>query len=191
MLRTSRSRARKAAVAAACAVLPLGAALVAPAAASAAPAAVKVSCQAAGQVHFNPGVELLPRAQHVSYQGQEGACDDFSKFDIMTAKLTMSFDDVSLSCLASGSSGSGKGSAKIEWTEEDGETAESILDVQIDNSALNVGHVSGQVRSGQFKGHGFTGTFKTSLVAGGIECTIGAPGGGVKDADFTGDFSIS
>ncbi|MFD8478229.1 hypothetical protein [Kitasatospora sp. NPDC059673] len=190
MLRTSRSRARQAVLAAACAVLPLGAALVAPAAATAAPAAVSVSCSAAGQVHFNPGVELFPRPQHVSYQGQDGTCDDFSDFDIRTAKLTMSFDDVPLSCLASGSSGSGKGSGKIEWTNEYGDTAESILDVQIDDSTLNVGHVSGHVRSGQFEGHGFSGTFKTSLVGGGVSCTIGAPAGGVKDADFTGDFSI-
>ncbi|TQF05937.1 hypothetical protein E6W39_31560 [Kitasatospora acidiphila] len=190
MLRTPRSRTRLVALAAACATLSIGAALAAPATASAAPPNVKVSCEASGQIHFNPGVKLFTSDQDVSYQGQEGQCNDFSKFDIRSAKLTASFIGVPLGCVTSPGSGAGKGSGAIEWTDKSGETDRSILNLQIDGSSLNTGHLSGVVSKGRFKGHSFTATLKTSLLGGAAACTVGLPAGGLKDADFKGDFSI-
>ncbi|MFF5860763.1 hypothetical protein ACFY8B_35095 [Streptomyces sp. NPDC012751] len=191
MLRTARSRTHRAAVAVTCVTLSAGAALAAPASASAAPPNVLVSCTASGQVHFNPGVQLIPRPQHVSYEGQDGPCNDNSGYSIRSGKLTASFDGVSLSCLHSGSSGTGRGTGTIDWTDRYGNTGRSIVNAQIDSSTLNTGHVSGTVSEGLFEGHSFSGTFNTSLAGGAFRCTIGAPAGGLKDAAFTGDYSIN
>ncbi|MFD7281644.1 hypothetical protein ACFV80_32575 [Streptomyces sp. NPDC059862] len=46
------------------------------------------------------------------------------------------------------------------------------------------------MRSGRFAGQGFSGELTTALFGGAGKCTIEAPMGGVKEAAFTGQFSI-
>ncbi|MFH8379919.1 hypothetical protein ACH4E7_03095 [Kitasatospora sp. NPDC018058] len=167
--------------------LSAGAALAAPATASATPANITVACQANGQVHFNPGVTVFPSDQDVTYQGQDGPCNDYSMYNIRSATFTANFNGVSLGCLESGSSGFSSGTGSIDWTDRSGNTGRSTLSLQIDGSSLNVGHLSGYVRDGYFVGHSFSATVETSLLGGAGKCTIG---GGLKDASFTGDFSI-
>ncbi|MFD7019869.1 hypothetical protein [Streptomyces sp. NPDC059928] len=188
MLRAPHSRSRRLAVAVAGAALSAGAALALPASASAAPN-VTVSCSAAGQTHFSPGVQLWPRPQHVSYQGQEGPCNDNSDIGIRSARITADFDGVTLSCLSGGGTGSGTGT--IEWTTLDGYRLRSVVNLTIDETVLNDATVTGYVTDGPLKGHGFSGTFNTNLFSGAGKCTIGAPFGGVKEADFTGEYSIN
>ncbi|MFB8182158.1 hypothetical protein ACFC8N_40380 [Streptomyces sp. NPDC055966] len=65
----------------------------------------------------------------------------------------------------------------------------SVVNLTIDRTVLNDATVSGYVTEGLFKGHGFSGTFSTSLFGGAGKCTIGAPFGGVKEAAFTGEYS--
>ncbi|MGW4382266.1 hypothetical protein [Kitasatospora sp. NPDC004531] len=191
MPRAFRNRASYAALAAVASLaLSAGALVVAPTAADAA-AAVTASCSASGQVHFDPGVQLFPRAQDVTYQGEDGSCNDYSGLGLTSAALTANFAGVTLSCLASGSSGTGKGTGRIDWTDAFGGSYTSTVDLQIDGSALNTGHLSGAVSGGLFQGHTFTATLTTSLIGGGVDCTVGAPAGGVKNADFTGDFNIT
>jgi hypothetical protein len=50
--------------------------------------------------------------------------------------------------------------------------------------------VNGNVTHGRFEGQEFSGKFSTELFGGAGKCTAGAPLGGVKDAAFTGQFSI-
>ncbi|MBX7554204.1 hypothetical protein ABZX95_40335 [Streptomyces sp. NPDC004232] len=149
---------------------------------------MSVSCSASGETHFSPGVQLWPRQQHVSYQGQDGQCNDNTEASIASARITADFDGVTLSCLSGGGTGSGTGT--IEWSTTDGYRLRSVVNLTIDRTVLNDATVSGYVTEGLFKGHGFSGTFSTSLFGGAGKCTIGAPFGGVKEAAFTGEYSI-
>lgn len=182
-LRRRTSRAALA-VAASAAALTVGV----PTSAQAAPD-VLVACTAAGQTHFAPGVQLFPLAQRVTYQGQDSSCEDNSGTGIVSASISAGFHGVIISCLGGGF-GTGSGSGTIEWTLEDGETFSSQVDLEIDHTVLNTASVSGTVLDGAFQGETFGGTFTTKLFEGAGKCTAGAPFGGIKNADFTGQFSI-
>ncbi|WP_214415113.1 hypothetical protein [Sphaerisporangium fuscum] len=151
-------------------------------------AATSVSCDASGTTNFTPGVQLFPQSHQVSYRGDDRTCNDNSGMGIQSARITADFTGVELSCLAS-NFGAGAGSGTIEWT-INGAKLKSRVDLTIDSSVLNKATVSGVVRSGPFEGQRFSGEFETNLLGGAGKCTFGAPFGGVKNAAFTGHYSI-
>jgi hypothetical protein len=174
-------------VALALAGMTAGLALGTPATAQA--AGISVSCSASGKTLFSPGVQLFPIPQQVTYRGAEEECTDTSAVGIREAKITANFQNVILSCLAGGI-GTGTGSGSITWTLNNGAKATSWVELRIDRTVLNVASVSGHVRQGVFAGQSFSGDFSTDLLGGAGKCTLGAPFGGVKEAAFTGNFSI-
>ncbi|MBB5138952.1 hypothetical protein HNP84_008714 [Thermocatellispora tengchongensis] len=147
--------------------------------------ALSISCAASGQSRFSPGVQLLPQSQQVTYLGDERSCNDHSGNGITGARITADFRDVRLSCVAS-QYVSGSGTGTITW--DNGET--SSVEVSIDESLFHQASVSGVVRRGLFAGKRFTGQFSTDLLAGGVKCTAGVFFGGLRQAPFTGEFSI-
>ncbi|MEU8917301.1 hypothetical protein [Streptomyces nigrescens] len=185
--RTLAKAAHRATLALATTGLAAGLTLGAPAVAQAAPN-VGVSCSTAGQLHFEPGVQIIPLRQQATLSG-EGSCTDNSGVGIRSAKLSSAYQNFLFSCVTTPSSG-GTGSGTIEWTLDDGSTVTSNVDMKWDRTVLNTGHISGHVRQGIFAGEGFTADLKVSLFQGLGECTIGAPMGGVKDTGVTGTFSI-
>ncbi|MER6239698.1 hypothetical protein ABT185_27125 [Streptomyces clavifer] len=160
-----------------------------PTAAQAAAPNVLVACTAAGQTNFAPGVQVFPLAQRVTYQGQDSSCEDNSGVGVASATISAGFHGVIISCLGGGF-GTGIGSGTIEWTLRNGEKISSQINLEIDNTVLNTASVSGHVLQGAFQGEAFGGTFTTELFNGASKCTAGAPFGGVKNAAFTGQFSI-
>ncbi|MEU6999793.1 hypothetical protein [Nonomuraea sp. NPDC046570] len=162
------------------------AALTAPTAAQA--NAVSVSCDASGITSFTPGVQLFPQSHQVTYRGDEAICNDHTGLGVQSARLTADFSGVTLSCLAS-AFGQGTGSGTIEWN-IGGSRLQSRLDLNIDETFLNTAKVSGVIHEGPFEGRRFTGQIETSLLGGAGKCTFGLPFGGVKNANFTGHYSI-
>ncbi|TMR97143.1 hypothetical protein [Nonomuraea basaltis] len=152
-------------------------------------AATSISCDAAGQTHFSPGVQMLPQSEQVTYQGGNRSCVDHSDLGLTSARISASFADVELSCVAS-NFGTGTGTASIQWTAGGAGTLTSKVDIAIDETVLNKARVSGVVTDGPFRGQRFTGEFETSLLKGAGKCTAGAMFGGVKSAAFSGHFSI-
>ncbi|MDI5961262.1 hypothetical protein [Streptantibioticus silvisoli] len=63
------------------------AAITAPAPAVAVPE-VNISCQSSGPMHFSPGVQVASLAQHITYDGQRGMCNDNSGERITSARPT-------------------------------------------------------------------------------------------------------
>jgi hypothetical protein len=159
-----------------------------PTAAQAAPD-ILVSCTAAGTTSFAPGVQLLPLPQRVTYQGEDSSCEDNSGLGVAGASISAGFHGVIISCIGGGF-GTGSGSGTIEWTLDNGDKASSRVDLEIDHTVLNTASVSGHVLDGPFQGETFGGTFTTQLFDGAGKCTAGAPFGGIKNAAFTGQFSI-
>ncbi|WP_188191382.1 hypothetical protein [Nonomuraea sp. SYSU D8015] len=158
------------------------------AAPQAAYAAGEVSCNASGQTHFLPGVQMFPQSETVTYRGAKVACVDHGNLGITSARISATFDDVDLSCVAS-DFGTGTGTATIEWY-LNGAKVTSKADIRIDETVLNRARVSGVVTQGPFAGRPFRGEFDTNLLMGGGKCTAGALFGGVKSADFKGHFSV-
>ncbi|SEG64247.1 hypothetical protein SAMN05444920_103659 [Nonomuraea solani] len=151
-------------------------------------AVTEISCDAAGDTHFSPGVQMFPQSEAVAYRGTERGCIDHSDMGITSARLSATFGDVDLSCVAS-DFGGGTGTATIEWTVNGGKQT-STVDLTIDETMLNTAKVSGVVTKGVFEGQRFTGEFDTNLLGGAGKCTAGALFGGVKSAGFKGHFSI-
>ncbi|TMR10490.1 hypothetical protein ETD86_39235 [Nonomuraea turkmeniaca] len=151
-------------------------------------AADSISCVAVGQTHFTPGVQMFPQSEIVTYQGVKSTCIDHSDMGITSARITASFGDVDLSCVAS-DFGTGTGTAAIEW-DMNGSKQTSKADIAIAETVLNTARVTGVVTEGPFAGRRFTGKFDTSLLKGTGKCSAGALFGGVKSADFKGSFSI-
>ncbi|MDG9720669.1 hypothetical protein [Streptomyces sp. DH24] len=149
---------------------------------------VAVSCSTAGQLNFQPGVQIIPLPQQATLNG-EGSCTDNSGVGIRSAKLSASFYNFLFSCVATPSSG-GSGSGTIEWTLDDGSKTTSKVDMKWDHTVLNTGHISGHIRQGMFAGEGFNADLQVSLFQGIGECTVGAPMGGVKNAGASGTFAI-
>ena len=166
-----------------------GLGLIAPATAGAAPS-VTVSCQSSGPMHFSPGVQLIPLAQHITYDGQDGLCNDNSGTDIHSARLSAGFEGVVLSCEAGGF-GTGTGSGTIEWTTTEGYVLHSTVELRFDHNVGNLVSISGTVTDGAFTGHTFSSSFTTDLFGGAGKCTIHAPFGGVTEASFDGQFTIN
>ncbi|WP_329166378.1 hypothetical protein OG709_14255 [Streptomyces sp. NBC_01267] len=166
----------------------VGVSLSAPATAQADPH-ISVSCTAAGETHFSPGVQLFPLPQQIAYEGKNSGCVDNSGVGIREAKISAGFRDVIISCVAGGF-GTGSGSGIIEWTLDDGTKLSSQVDLRIDHTILNTSSVSGHVRQGPFQEQSFSGEFTTALFGGAGKCTAGAPFGGVRNAAFTGQFSV-
>ncbi|MFI7697950.1 hypothetical protein [Nonomuraea sp. NPDC049480] len=158
------------------------------AAPQAAYAADSISCEAAGQTHFLPGVAMLQQSQHVTYQGVVSNCVDFGDLGIRRARISVTFEDVDLSCVAR-DFGTGRGTATIQWHVNGAKTT-SEADITIDETEINTAEVSGFVTEGPFAGRPFTGEFDTNLLQATGKCTTGALFGGVKSADFNGHFSI-
>ncbi|NDZ81583.1 hypothetical protein G3I19_24235 [Streptomyces sp. SID10853] len=180
---------RRASLALSVAAMAVGLAVGSPAAAQAAPN-VSISCSAAGETHFSPGVQLFPLSQHVTYQGENSRCADNSGLGVREARISAGFQGVIVSCVAGGF-GTGSGSGTIEWILDDGTRLTSQVELRIDRTVLNTATVSGYVRQGRFEGQSFSGEFTTELFGGAGKCTVGAPFGGVRNAAFTGQFSIS
>jgi hypothetical protein len=170
------------------AVAALGVSALFLAAPQAAYAADSVSCQTAGETHFTPGVQMFQQSQFVTYRGVSSSCVDHSDLGITSARITASFDDVDLSCVAS-RFGTGTGVATIVW-DANGARQTSHADITIDDTVLNTAKVSGVVTEGPFAGQRFTGKFNTSLLTGAGKCSSGALYGGVMNAEFKGAFSI-
>lgn len=189
MISITRTFVRRIATALAATALGAGLGLVAPATAGAAPS-VAVSCQSSGLMHFSPGVQLFPLRQHITYDGQAGQCNDNSGLGIRTASLSESFQGVVLSC-EGGGFGTGSGSGTIDWTSADGFVRHSTVELRFDHNIGPLVSISGSVISGPFTGHTFSSTFTTNLFGGAGKCTIGAPFGGVTEADFDGQFTIN
>jgi hypothetical protein len=179
----------KAAVALATIGMATGLALGASPLAQAAPSPnVAVSCSTAGQLHFEPGVQIVPLPQQATLYG-EGNCTDNSGVGIRSARLSSSFQNFLFGCIATPSSG-GTGSGVVEWTLDDGSKTTSKVDMHWDHTILNTGRISGHITSGMFAGQGVSAQLKVSLFQGVGECTIGAPMGGVKDAGVSGTITV-
>ncbi|MET9444389.1 hypothetical protein [Streptomyces sp. NPDC006610] len=179
--------------AAATAGLAAGLVLAGPAAVQAADTDVAISCSTSGNIHFEPGVQLIPTPQQANIR-MEGNCydnsgDPNSGTTIAGARVTSGFEGLVLSCLASPLA-RGEGSGTIEWTLDNGETATSTVDMRIDRTVLNTAHITGHVTQGRFQNQDFTADIHMSFWQGVGDCTVGAPMGGVKDAGIAGQFTI-
>jgi hypothetical protein len=184
---------RAVATALATAGLSAGLALATPAVSHAAEPNVSISCSTAGNIHFEPGVQLIPTPQQASVS-MEGNCydnsgDPGSDTTIAGARLTSGFNGLVLSCLASPLD-RGQGTGTIEWTLDNGDTVTSTVDLRIDRTVLNTAHLTGRVSQGRFEGQDFTADIHMSFWQGVGDCTVGAPMGGVKDAGIAGQFTI-
>lgn len=166
----------------------VGLTLTAPAVAQA-QANVSVSCDASGQTLFSPGVQLIPLPQQITYRGREEQCNDTSGYGVSAAKITANFQNVIASCLAGGMR-TGNGSGTIEWTLGNGLKVRSQVQLTIDRTVLHTASASGYISQGPFAGQGFSAEITTDLVSGAAKCTLGALLGGIKEAPFTGHFSV-
>ncbi|MGI5478722.1 hypothetical protein [Streptomyces lavendofoliae] len=191
--RTATRAVRTLATALATASLSAGIALATPAVSHAADPNVSISCSTAGNIHFEPGVQLIPTPQQANIR-MEGDCydnsgDDNGGMTIASARLTSGFDGLIISCLASPLA-NGQGTGTVEWTLDNGETATSQVDMRIERTVLNTAHITGNVTEGRFEGQQFTADIHMSFWQGVGDCTVGAPLGGVQNAGIAGQFTI-
>lgn len=190
---TASRAVRTMATALATAGLSVGLALANPALAQADEPSVSISCSTSGNIHFEPGVQLIPTPQQADIR-MEGNCYDNSGdanggMTIAGARLTSGFNGLVISCLASPLA-RGEGSGTIEWTMDNGEKVTSQVDMRIDRTVLNTAHLTGHVTGGRFEGQQFTADIHMSFWQGVGDCTVGAPMGGVKNAGIAGQFTI-
>ncbi|MFB4284158.1 MULTISPECIES: hypothetical protein [unclassified Nonomuraea] len=149
----------------------------------------EISCFGAGDASFSSEVGMATESTDVSYRGKERSCIDHSGAGITSARFSVTFDDVPLSCAATHFGGVGStGTAIIEW-KMNGAKQISELDVYIDETMLNDIKIRGVVTKGVFKNRRFTGMFDMNLVGRSGKCATGSFDT-VNSTSFDGDFSI-
>ncbi|MFI7616550.1 hypothetical protein ACIBP6_35525 [Nonomuraea terrae] len=151
-------------------------------------AATEISCRAAGNAHFLPGVQMSGQSQHVTYRGTQQDCIDHSALGITAVRFSAEFEDVDLACVDR-DFGRGTGTATLQWRLGQAKPT-STADVTIEDTTANRVTMWGVVREGAFEGRRFRGAFDTSLLGGAGRCEAGALFGGVRSAPFEGSFSI-
>lgn len=155
----------------------------------AAPAAeaqsISVSCETSGEAHFDPGVHVIPFPQEITLFGEERQCQNNSSLPIESATLSGSIRDALLSCEV-GFGGGGEGSGTIEWELENGETVSSIVEMDVDFTALWTASLSGVVLDGVFEGEEFT----FSLTVDPLDAVFGCVTFGVDEIDYEGTFAV-
>jgi hypothetical protein len=132
---------------------------------------------------------MTTKQADVTYRGKERGCVDHSGAGITSARFSVTFDDVPLSCAATHFGGAGStGTAVIEW-KMNGAKQVSELDVYIDETMLNDIKIRGVVTKGVFENRRFTGMFDMNLVGRSGRCAA-RQAGTVTSTSFDGDFSI-
>jgi hypothetical protein len=155
--------------------------------------AANVSCQAGGTAQFDPGLlPAPPRETNVQYRGQQRSCNGQSPngSEIVSARFNGAIT-VPMSCVGGGSGNPASGFANVEWRTKEGETLKSTLTISISGQVLNEATVEGNVTDGAFSGAVLQAQFRVDLAREGINCASHSLTGGLRQAPFFGNFSLT
>jgi len=161
-----------------------------PAPATAAEAAASISCRVSGQAQYLPGAMRLQLPDLVLKQDQLRNCADRGNLGFSATRLRADFSDVDLSCGVTRSIVNAPGVITLVWNTRGGDRTSSA-DVVIKQVTGNTAKVTGTVKTGEFAGRRFTGTFDTTLFGSTGTCISSAGLNNSITTTFSGEFAIA